>query len=207
MSEFAKEAQVEYSDDPSVASSLADKMQFIIDDVVANAGALSTHRYGCRVVQRAVEHCMDPQKNAVLDEIIACHEKLVSDQYGKKDDLAFTYCQQQHSSHSSHTYIFHSSGNYVIQQVMLCGSDDHQEAIIKTLTKKDSLLALSKHKYASNVVEAVLVHGKPQHKERIVEEMLKVRTPLFSELIRTLHCSPAYATAFIALFHRTQGTR
>lgn len=142
MSSFAKEAAD--SGDPDLASSLSDQMQFIIDDIVANAETLSTHRYGCRVVQRAIEHCVDEQKNAVLETLVSCHENLVVDQYG----------------------------NYVVQQVLACGTEAHQAAILKTLTHNGALLTLSKHKYASNVVEAVLMHGKPHHKEQILEEML-----------------------------------
>ena len=62
---------------------LSDQMQFIIDEIIDNVQMLSTHRYGCRVVQRAIQHCVDSQKLAVLEEIISCHEKLIMDQYGK----------------------------------------------------------------------------------------------------------------------------
>eukprot|EP00581_Thalassiosira_minuscula_P017159 CAMPEP_0183722464 /NCGR_PEP_ID=MMETSP0737-20130205/14406_1 /TAXON_ID=385413 /ORGANISM="Thalassiosira miniscula, Strain CCMP1093" /LENGTH=529 /DNA_ID=CAMNT_0025952623 /DNA_START=116 /DNA_END=1705 /DNA_ORIENTATION=+ len=143
MNSFAKNA--ESSGDPDLASSLSDQMQFIIDDIVANVETLSTHRYGCRVVQRAIEHCVDKQKNDVLESMIACHEKLVVDQYG----------------------------NYVVQQVLACGSEVHKAEILKTLTTNGALLAMSKHKYASNVVESVLTHGETHHKEKILEEMLK----------------------------------
>ena len=57
---------------------------------------------------------------------------------------------------------------------MVCGSEAHQAAILKTLTDGDSLLALSKHKYASNVVESVLMHGGTHAREVILEEMLRV---------------------------------
>ena len=67
-----------------------------------------------------------------------------------------------------------STGNYVIQQVLTCGGEDYQAAILKTLTKTDALLKFCKHKYASNVIEAVLVHGNAQHKKEILDEMLKV---------------------------------
>lgn len=144
MSSFAKTAA--NSGDPDLASSLSNQMQFIIDDIVADVELLSTHRYGCRVVQRAIEHCVEEQKNAVLEKIIACHQKLATDQYG----------------------------NYVIQQVMACGRDIDQSAILNTLTENGALLPMSKHKYASNVVESILVLGKPQHKEKFLEEMLKV---------------------------------
>jgi len=68
-------------DQPSTC--LSDQMQFIIDEIIDNVQMLSTHRYGCRVVQRAIQHCVDSQKLAVLEEIISCHEKLIMDQYGK----------------------------------------------------------------------------------------------------------------------------
>lgn len=62
---------------------LSDQMQFIIDDLVANIEMLSTHRYGCRVVQRAVEHCEAAQKNVVLDNIVSCLDSLIVDHYGE----------------------------------------------------------------------------------------------------------------------------
>ena len=71
-------------DDPDQPSAcISDQMQFIIDEIIENVEMLSTHRYGCRVVQRAIQHCVDTQKLAVLEGIINCHEKLIIDQYGK----------------------------------------------------------------------------------------------------------------------------
>lgn len=82
LSAFAKIAMSNGDDD--IATSLSDQMQFIIDDIAANTETLSTHRYGCRVVQRVIEHCLDEQKDVVLEHIIDCHDKLVVDQYGKR---------------------------------------------------------------------------------------------------------------------------
>ena len=67
-----------------------------------------------------------------------------------------------------------SLGNYVIQQVLVYGNEEHLAAILTTLTENDALLAYSKHKYASNVVEAILENGEPNHKGEILKEMLKV---------------------------------
>jgi len=143
MSSFSKCAM--NNGDPDLASSLSGKMQFIIDDIVANVETLSAHRYGCRVVQRVVEHCEGKQKQDVLDGIMSCDRKLAVDQYG----------------------------NYVIQQVFMHGGEDDTAKILETLTENNSLLSLSKHKYASNVVESVLVHGKSDHKKKIIDAMLK----------------------------------
>lgn len=86
MSGFAKGALTNESgyEDPQLLSrGLSDQIQFIIDDILKNIEMLSTHRYGCRVVQRAAQHCVDSQKDAVLERIISCHEKLIVNQYGK----------------------------------------------------------------------------------------------------------------------------
>ena len=76
--------------------------------------------------------------------------------------------------HNIFTSFVPSLGNYVIQQVLVYGNEEHLAAILTTLTENDALLAYSKHKYASNVVEAILENGEPNHKGKILKEMLKV---------------------------------
>jgi Pumilio-family RNA binding repeat len=44
-------------------------IQFIIDAFVGQVEKLSTHAYGCRVIQRILEHCIDSQRDPVLEEI------------------------------------------------------------------------------------------------------------------------------------------
>ncbi|KAL7440643.1 hypothetical protein ACHAXM_008489 [Skeletonema potamos] len=143
VSTFAKSAGDKGDIDASV--SLMNHIKFIIDDVAANVEKLSKHRYGCRVVQRAIEYCPEEQKNEVLTEILACHRNLIEDQFG----------------------------NYVIQQALSNGSEDIQNAIVETLTEGDSIFTFSKHKYASNVVEAMLTSATSHHKEAILNAMLK----------------------------------
>lgn len=160
MSSFAKDAAKD--GDPDLARALADKMEFIVDDIVAGVEPLSTHRYGCRVVQRALEYCVDEQRDRVLEGMAPCLRRLATDQYG----------------------------NYVVQQVLACGGEAHRAAVVGMLTEGGALLDLSKHKYASNVVESVLVHGKPHHKETILEEMLKASatTRVLSKNLSTNLC-------------------
>ena len=40
------------------------------------------HPYGCRVIQRILEHCANCHKQAILDELRTCSKELVQDQYG-----------------------------------------------------------------------------------------------------------------------------
>lgn len=43
---------------------------------------LSTHPYGCRVIQRILEHCTGEQTSPVLEELHQHTEQLLQDQYG-----------------------------------------------------------------------------------------------------------------------------
>ena len=54
-----------------------------VQDVQGNVGPLSTHPYGCRVVQRVLEHCTIPEvKDQVRSEILSTTLPLATDQYG-----------------------------------------------------------------------------------------------------------------------------
>ena len=44
--------------------------------------SLSTHPYGCRVIQRILEHCTAEQTTPVLEELHTNVESLLQDQYG-----------------------------------------------------------------------------------------------------------------------------
>jgi len=122
----------------------ASEMEFIINDVLDDTASLSCHPYGCRVLQRILEHCLLPQQFRALDEILECHGDLLDDQYG----------------------------NYVIQHVLQFGRDSDRESILN-LVVQGGLLTLSRQKFASNVVEKLLKYGSPIQRNKIVIEMLK----------------------------------
>lgn len=44
--------------------------------------SLSTHPYGCRVIQRILEHCLPEQTASILEELHQNTEQLIQDQYG-----------------------------------------------------------------------------------------------------------------------------
>jgi len=132
------------SGDKKKAKALRDEIQFIVDDVLDNVASLSCHPYGCRVLQRILEHTAEPQKTRALNEINNCHRLLLDDQYG----------------------------NYVIQHVLQFGRNLDRESIL-ALIYENGLLILSRQKFASNVVEKLLQYGSPEQRNAIVREMLK----------------------------------
>ena len=60
----------------------ATRLQFIIDAFRGQVYNLSTHPYGCRVIQRILEHCTGDQTTPVLEELHTHIEALIQDQYG-----------------------------------------------------------------------------------------------------------------------------
>lgn len=80
--------------------------------------ALSTHPYGCRVIQRILEHCTKEQITPIMEELHQTTERLVQDQYG----------------------------NYVVQHVLEHGSHDDKSKIVAEIRGK--VLVLSQHKFA-----------------------------------------------------------
>jgi pumilio RNA-binding family len=130
----------------SQADFFDDQIDFIIDEVLNNVPSLSCHPYGCRVLQRILEHCPEPKRSHTLDEIKKCHRTLLDDQYG----------------------------NYVIQHVLQFGRSCDRDSLLDIVIE-NGLLILSRQKFASNVVEKLLKYGSPEQRSRIVKEMLKVR--------------------------------
>lgn len=125
--------------------------------------SLSTHPYGCRVIQRILEHCIDDQKRPILEELHDNIKSLVVDQYG----------------------------NYVIQHVLEHGSAEDKGRIIKEMS--GDILRLSQHKFArylneqglinfsiffynlenfSNVIEKCVVHASLEERSLLIVEVL-----------------------------------
>lgn len=120
-----------------------DRIQFIISAFYGQVVELSTHPYGCRVIQRVLEHCDDANtQQIIMDEIMQSVCILAQDQYG----------------------------NYVIQHVLEHGKPHERSAIISKLAGQ--IIKMSQQKFASNVVEKCLTFGGPQERQLLVNEML-----------------------------------
>jgi pumilio RNA-binding family len=131
--------------DGAKADFFSEQLDFIVDEVLGNVTSLSCHSYGCRVLQRILEHCVEPKKSRALDEISLCHKTLLDDQYG----------------------------NYVIQHVLQFGRHSDRDSILNIVVE-NGLLQMSRQKFASNIVEKLLKYGTAQQRKAVVKEMLKV---------------------------------
>jgi pumilio RNA-binding family len=143
LSRKAKMAQKENEDRKSFY--FGEQIDFIVEDVIDNLAALACHPYGCRVLQRILEYCVDRQKSKALEKIGECLRTLFDDQYG----------------------------NYVIQHVLQFGRVKDRDMVLEMVVN-NGLLKVSRQKFASNVVEKLLKYGNAEQRKSIVREMLKV---------------------------------
>eukprot|EP01060_Flectonema_neradi_P039908 TRINITY_DN8950_c1_g3_i1.p1 TRINITY_DN8950_c1_g3~~TRINITY_DN8950_c1_g3_i1.p1 ORF type:complete len:708 (+),score=130.90 TRINITY_DN8950_c1_g3_i1:51-2174(+) len=123
---------------------MPEKVGFIVKAFKGNVQHLATHAYGCRVIQRLLEHCKSASEliAPILDEILGHVNMLVRDQYG----------------------------NYVVQDLLIHGEAKYRYSVGDHL--KGSLCELSKHKFASNVVEKIFQFGSAEERFQFLDELM-----------------------------------
>ena len=131
-------------DNPDESEYLNNKIQFIIDVFQTKVKELSSHPYGCRVIQRVLEHCCNEQKTIILEELRLCCADLIQDCYG----------------------------NYVIQFLMQHGWEKDRQILIKEV--QTHLLDFSQHKFASNVVEKCLQYAIKRDRDEMIWKIINV---------------------------------
>lgn len=131
----------------AIESIPAKHIAFIIDAFQDQVFPLATHPYGCRVIQRMLEHCEPASKRMLLSELHKVIYDLIEDQYG----------------------------NYVVQHVIERGYPADKEKVM--LIVCSSILAFSRHKFASNVVEKCIIYGSDEQRDQLIEEILRPQQP------------------------------
>ena len=127
---------------------------------------LSTHPYGCRVLQRCLEYLPEDQTRPLLDELHKYAINLMQDQYG--------VCNH------SEVQIFHRGSdfrahfqNYVIQFVLEHGKPEDGALIVSKL--RGQMLNMARHKFASNVCEKALVTSTLEMRRLLIEEIMTAK--------------------------------
>ncbi|KAI0748224.1 ARM repeat-containing protein [Daedaleopsis nitida] len=103
---------------------------------------LSTHPYGCRVLQRCFEYLPEDQTRPLLDELHKYVSNLMIDQFG----------------------------NYVVQFVLEHGTPQDRAMIIAKLMGQMNNMA--KHKFASNVCEKALLTADSDTRRQLIDEIM-----------------------------------
>ncbi|KAG5925523.1 hypothetical protein E4U42_004198 [Claviceps africana] len=116
--------------------------QFIFDAVGERCIEVGTHRHGCCVLQRCIDHAYGEQKPKLIKRITEHARILVQDPFG----------------------------NYVVQYILDLSEPSFTEPLVATF--QGCIVQLSRHKFSSNVIEKCLRCSQAQSKDMIVEELL-----------------------------------
>ncbi|KAI5122952.1 hypothetical protein M0805_006833 [Coniferiporia weirii] len=114
---------------------------------------LSTHPYGCRVLQRCFEHLSEEQTRPLLDELHKYTINLMQDQFG----------------------------NYVVQFVLEKGP--YQDRLLIIAKLRGQMLQMAKHKFASNVCEKALVTADSESRRLLIEEIMTPKADGVSPIV------------------------
>lgn len=135
--------------------------QFIISSFSSQVYNLSTHPYGCRVIQRILEHCTPDQTSPILAELHQHTDQLIQDQFGNYV-IQHVLGEPHHKSRNVHLYnqTFCSSEH---------GKPEDKSQLITSVRGK--VLVLSQHKFASNVVEKCVTHATRAERALLIEEV------------------------------------
>lgn len=118
------------------------RIRFILTSLDTQIYHLSTHPYGCRVIQRLLEFSDEDDQKMILGQLNNFLYYLILDQYG----------------------------NYVIQHILENGTNEEKEPILEIVL--GSVVQFSKHKFASNVIEKCIKFGDLNQRKRILHEVM-----------------------------------
>ncbi|KAF7367374.1 RNA-binding protein [Mycena sanguinolenta] len=117
-------------------------VSFIYNAVAANCIEVATHRHGCCVLQRCIDHASDHQRIQLVNEITFNALTLVQDPYG----------------------------NYVVQYILDLNDNRFSDAVIRQFT--GNVCALSVQKFSSNVIEKCIRVAEHNTRKMLIEELL-----------------------------------
>ncbi|KAK3139833.1 hypothetical protein QOZ80_5AG0391240 [Eleusine coracana subsp. coracana] len=118
-------------------------IQFIFKSFYGKAKRFSTSAYGCRIIQKLLTFCNNPEiYDTIVSEILEAVVELASDPFG----------------------------NYVVQYIIEHGGAIERSTIVDKLV--GHVLNMSYQKFASNVIEKSLTFGSFQDRQLITTEIL-----------------------------------
>ncbi len=120
----------------------AEDNQFIYNAVAAHCVEVATHRHGCCVLQRCIDHASEAQRVQLVAEITYNALTLVQDPFG----------------------------NYVVQYVLDLSIPRFTDAVVRQFVGNVCLLSVQK--FSSNVIEKCIRVSEPGVRKQLVEELL-----------------------------------
>jgi hypothetical protein len=155
----------------TIFRSLLIHLQFIYNAVAANCVEVATHRHGCCVLQRCIDHASDHQRVQLVNEITYNALTLVQDPYGNY--VSFSLLRLLGAGLID--------VKQVVQYILDLNDNRFSDAVIRQFT--GNVCALSVQKFSSNVIEKVcrteldLICNLLSHACRLVHPRGRARNP------------------------------
>jgi len=124
-----------------VESNSVEGTQIVVDEMRGASLFFSRRRFGCRVIERLLEHCTRPQVSEIGQEVMREADELIT----------------------------HPFGNFVMQHMLKYGAAEDQHQIVKFLVR--DIYNLSKHRVASHVIETALAHSGPEDRRLLMQAL------------------------------------
>lgn len=117
-------------------------LQFIVEEIRGHLSELVRHRFGCRIVERLLEHFPQDAMAELVEEVL--------------DSGIAQLC-------------LHEFGNFVVQHILEYCRAEHRARIVDVLVPQATRLA--KHRIGSYVIERALLYCKPDDRKQLTVAM------------------------------------
>ena len=169
----------------------ADRCQFIYSSVGEACVIVGTHRHGCCVLQRCIDHAQGYQRSDLVAQITRCAFDLVQDAYGNYvvqyildlDEIAYTrpLCQSFRGKIVPLSKQKFSSN--VIEKCLRVSDVDTKADMIQEMLIGNELERMLRDSFANYVVQTALDYGDNRHKQQMVDMI----TPMLPNIKQTPH--------------------
>ena len=181
----------------------ASENQFVYDAARLNCVEIATHRHGCCVLQRCVDHADDEQRKALVEAIAAASLILSQDPFGNYVvqyvlDLGFPWCNARVMSRLTGTYAELSTQKFssnVVEKCLKRSADcaeleQNRDAVVREIMNSPLLDRLLMDPYGNYVVQSSLsvTHGALRNElvERIKPHLPLIKNSPFGKRILRL---------------------
>ncbi|KKY38053.1 putative rna-binding protein [Diaporthe ampelina] len=150
---------------------------FIFEAVGTSCVEVGTHRHGCCVLQRCIDHASGDQKLLLIQRITEHAVTLVQDPFGNYvvqyiidlNESIFTEPVVQKFHGRICQLSRHKFSSNVIEKCLRCASDVSKDMIVDELLAPSEMDRLIRDSYANYVVQTALEHATHYMKQRLVD--------------------------------------
>jgi hypothetical protein len=157
----------------------AERSQFIYDAVARSCIAVGTHRHGCCVLQRCIDHAQGVQRAQLIARITRCAFELVQDPFGNYvvqyildlNEPAFTRPLCESFAGRVPDLSKQKFSSNVIEKCLRVADDGCKAMLIKEMVMGNETEKMLRDNFANYVVQTALDYADPQSKMLLMENI------------------------------------